>query len=229
MKRIYKTTICQYNLYDIKMNREQLVSFMSRTFSLIKANEKEFKGIEEPLALFHNKTHKYSGIQFGMEHGSLSIRACGRNEIKALKTWFKLYRLHHDFTPRNMQQTEEKYTLDFLPYMQIYFVSDFLVNRDKQRQLKNNRNKEAVKRILSDYIMANFLPFFTHIGYLHKREQQEITVNVLDYEAQPGLHQVFNKGKRKSYDIVFETNVILPHLFRMGEATATGFGDVTWI
>ena len=222
-----KIKILQYTLYDLKTGREELIKFMSRTFKLIETNTGEFNTISEPLALFHNKTHNYSGIQFGIEEGALSIRAYGGQEIKALKTWLKLYKKHHAYKPRNMQTIEERYSLEFLPGLQQYRLSRFLVNRAKQKQLSEAKNAEEVKKILADYVVANFLPFFNHLNYRHNRQLHEITVNLLHYKRRQKLYTVFKGAKRQAFDLVFETNLSLPRLFRMGEATAMGFGNVT--
>ena len=223
-----KTKTHQYTLYDQKVSQEELLKFMSQTFQLVEKNAKKFKGIDDPLAMFHNKTHHYSGIQFGIEGGALSIRAYGEEEIKALKIWWKLYREHHAFNPQNLQICKEKYTLGFLPSLQTYRLSNFLVNREKRQQLAQTKEKAEINQILADYVVANFFPFFNHLGYRHDREKQEIIVNLLKVKRQRKSHTVFRGGKRQAYDLIFESNLRLPHLFRMGEATAMGFGNLEW-
>ena len=223
-----KTKIHQINLYDIPMNKGGLRKFMSRVFQLVEQNTGAFRGVPAPLDLFHDKSHHYSGIQFGIVDGAVSIRAYGKTEIKALKIWWQLYRKQYAFKPENVQVIQEKYRLGFLPQPQTYRLNDFLVNKNKQKELNEIEDDETKKNILSEYIVANFFPFFNHLNYRHNRKEQEIVARVLRYKRQNKPQGTFRDYKRQAYDIVFETNLRLPHLFRMGEATALGYGNVNY-
>ncbi len=218
--------ILQYTLYDLPVRRGDLPAFMADSFKLIEENEKAFKGISDPLSLFHNRSHKYSGIQFGIDDGTLSVRAYGEPEITALKIWWKLHRKKNGLKPANLLTQKELYTLGFLPVLQTFKTARFLVNREKQRELSQQLDTESVSKILADYLVANFFPFFNHLGYRHDRAEREIVANVLRVKRLPKPYTVFKGAKRQAYDIVFETNLRLPRLFRMGEATALGFGNV---
>ena len=224
-----KTKIQQITLYDIPMNKGGLRKFMSRVFQLVEQHAGAFKGVPAPLDLFHDKSHHYSGIQFGIVDGAVSIRAYGKTEIKALKIWWQLYRKQYAFKPENVQIIQEKYRLGFLPQPQTYRLNNFLVSKSKQKELNELEDDKSVKSILSEYIVANFFPFFNHLNYRHDRKEQEIVVNILHYKRQKKPQGTFKDYKRQAYDIVFETNLRLPHLFRMGEATALGFGNVKYL
>ena len=223
-----KIKIYQISLFDMPVNQARLRSFMSRTFALVEQNAAAFKKIKEPTNLFHNHSHHYSGIQFGITDGAVSVRAYGKTEIKALKIWWQLYRKQYAYKPDNIQIIQEKYRLGFLSQPKRYQIKDFLVNKTKQKELEEADDEKA-KQILADYIVANFFPFFNHLNYRHDRKEQEIVVRVLRYKHQKQLQSTFKNYKRQAYDIVFESNLRLPHLYRMGEATALGYGNIEYL
>ena len=221
--------IHQYQLYDIPMQQAELLRFISDTLDLIEASPDVFKNTKKAKALFHNSKHQYSAIQFGIKHKHLSMTAYGDKAIKILKKWWIVYQRENALQVRNKVVCKEQYSLGFLPVLQTYRLQNFLISKEKSQDLRQAENAAERQKIMEDYIMANFLPFFNHIGYWHERTEQDIVVKIDSYKRIRKDISVFKGVKLKGYNIIFKTNLRLPHILRLGQSTALGFGEVNWL
>jgi len=222
-----KTKIYQLNIFDLPLTKTKLSYFMAQSFELIKKHQDSFIGIDEPLALFHNEEVKYTAIQYACKQGGLSLTAYGAKEIKALKQWWRLYKKNTGFNSKNKQEILEYYHLKITDKPLQYHVVKFLPSKTKSKELASLKNKKEYKLVLERYIMANFLPFFTHIGYRHDKDKNPITVKISKIIKHSKRFKGFKRASElEGYDIFFSANIVLPQTIRIGQNTAMGFGEI---
>jgi hypothetical protein len=215
--------IQQYQFFDIPISRKSLPAFMAETFNWIKSNEEKFKESEQVFTLFHNADYKYSSIQFGIKNGFLILSAYGNDEVKAVKAWWRLYSKQKKLQKDNILIISENYKLEILDFFVKYRVKNLLLHRNKKL---TGISQEELEQNLEQYIISNFLPFFSHLGYHHDKEKDRIYTAILELRELPEKMKVFKAKKLKAYDIVFKANIKLPKIFAIGQSTAMGYGRV---
>ncbi len=220
--------IHQYQLYDIPMQRSDLISFATQTFDFVKKHEKDFYPLENPYFLFHNKLDKYSSIQFGIKNKSLTLTAYGEDEIIAVEKWLALYVKEKRIKLNNTLICKELYTLDYLPVYQNYRIQNFIVHPDVRKSLWKAKNSDDRLEIMETYLWNNFKGLYNHIGYWQDGKQND-KVSIHKYQRIKNDFFGFKGKKLTGYDIFFSTKLRLPHILRLGLSTALGYGEVSWM
>jgi hypothetical protein len=214
--------IAQYQFFDIPMQMHEIPSFMANVLNEIKENKELYRDVDELYTLFHNETHRYSGIQFGHIDGHLSLSAYGTKEIKAVEEWWKIYSKQHKYTPTNILTGTEDYELELLDYFVKYKVELFLTNKEKKYDKHSETDFEMD---MEQYLVSNYFPFFNHIGYRHDRNRHNLYAVIISINKK-GKQRIFRGKQRDAYDIIFKSNIKLPRIFAMGQSTALGYGKV---
>ena len=216
--------ILQYNLFDVPvMNDVRAVqSIITETIKLVESEAQEFKGIANVIELFHNKDDKYSGIQYASINGSLSVTALGIKQTRVLRNWFRVFKKHHSAL-KNVQEIKEKYTAEFLTKAQNYHIPVLLVRNDVMKDIRDKKITKEER--LTQYIRNNCGTFLKYIGY---DPYPEIVVNIdkRTIKQYPNKFTVYKGYKRTGFNVVFTTNLRLPHILRIGQSTSLGYGSV---
>ena len=224
----HKIKIQKFHFAGIPVKAYQLKGFQGR--EILEFIDKNAGLFDNALSLkdcFHNKKSTYSKIQLSSEWGELALTAYGKDEINAVKQWWRHYKKQHK--GRLYMQTTEKYVLQILPEPKKYVVNNLLINRKKYERLQELKNEpEKFKAELEKYLMANLLPLFNLVGYWHDKEKNDLKPKISYYKEHQKKFKVYHDYYRNGFKIVFETRLLLPHLFRMGESTALGYGTIKW-
>ncbi len=222
----HKIKIQKFYFMGIPVKAYQLKSFQGKEIlEFIDKNAGLFKDAQDLKACFHNKKSTYSKIQLSSEFGELALTAYGKDEINAVKQWWKQYKKQHK--GRLYMQTTEKYVLQILPEPKKYVINNLLMNRKKYERLQEIKNKpEKYKAELEKYLMANLLPLFNLVDYWHDKDKNDLKPKILHYKEHKKKFKVYRNYYRHGFNVVFETRLLLPRLFRMGESTALGYGTV---
>jgi len=226
MSEDYKIRIQQYHLFDIKLKSQQLLKFMSDTFSLVSDNEAAFSDIKGGSDIFHNRRNTYSLIQFNADKAYPVLTAYGDNAIKALDIWFELFRKNNPEQSQNFQQNTENYR--FIPQAEkyTYRIKDFLINHERYDSIKH-ANKQEFNDGLGQYVVNMFLVFLKELSYKANENPLRIEAKIIKSNKKKQFVKPFKyASKFAAYDITFTINVRLPETIAFGIATARGFGVV---
>ena len=226
-----KLKINKYIFRNITLNSYDIMRFQSaEILKFIEKNASEFEDASRLMQAFHNDKIQYAGIQLASEQHRLAITAYGKSNIKAVETWWKVYRKKNKLSKTNVVKTQENYELQYSPEAYTYKISKMLIKKDKYEQLSRLKNNTArFNSVLAAYITANFLPLYNMIDHWHDRQKNDIQVQIV--KAQEHLHgfKVYKNRYRQGFDIVFTTRLLLPYNFAIGESTALGFGRINML
>lgn len=223
-----KIPILTLRLLDIKIPNEPDTKklLLNGAKDLAREHKKLFvkKGID--INIFHNDDIQYSGIQLGRYQGAVEWTAIGKDEVKAIKLWYKLFRKQSELMLENTVEIKEKYTPAFLKYQKKYQTKPFLINDDVAKELNDIDDKFARIDRLEKYLYGNFMPFFKHLGVEHDRNTNFLKITVVNIKNHNRSLPVYHQNKKTALDIIFKCNFRLPQTLSLGQSTALGYGKV---
>ena len=228
MKRIPIYTL---RLLDISIpdDPDVIKLLLNGAKDLAKEHKRAFKKNGIKPDIFHNDDVKYSGIQLSRYQGAPEWTAIGVKEVKALKTWFKLFKKQSDIKLKNIVEIKEKYTPEYLKYRKKYHTGTLLISDDIAKELNNTEDKFAVYDRMEKYLYGNIIRFLKHIGFEHNTDKKFIKVTVINLRSHKKAKRVYHKHKKTAFAVTFTCNFRLPQTVRLGQSTALGYGKVRHI
>ncbi len=175
--------------------------------------------------LFHNDQNRYSDIQIARYQGAVSFTAIGKDAVKTLKYWYKLFKSEHKKNLHNTLICTERYTPAFLSYQKKYRIRTLLISDNIAKELNQIPDKFARMERLEKYLTGNVKRFLKHINY--DTEDNFIKLNVSHFSFHPKALEVYHGQKKTAVDISFQINFALPQHLRLGQSTAIGYGKLT--
>ena len=191
---------------------------------LARHHQKKFQKKNLSIDLFHNNKIQYSGIQLGRYQGCPEWTAIGKQEVKALKLWFKIFKTENAHLLQNVVIIKERYTPDFLPYQKRYKISPLLVSDKLAKNLNELEDKYARFDHLEKYLYGNIKNFMQHVGYNHDPNQHFLKVTMMDCLPFDRALPVYHQQKKTAFRVRFKCNFRLPQIVRLGQSTALGYG-----
>ncbi len=227
--KIKSLPIRDYVWPDIPLKPHQTADFLSHEIlGFIGRHKSLFDNADELIRRMHNSGHHYTVVQIGSDKGALNITAYGKDAIRDVENWWKIYKKVNNIRPDNQIICKEKYTLSYDARPHTYRADTLLINRRKARELEAlENNPSAYYETFERYLTANFLPLYNLIGHRHDKEKHDVTPRILQIKKHPRTYKVFRQYRRPGFDVVFQTVLRLPVHFRMGESTALGYGKIT--
>jgi len=171
--------------------------------------------------------NKFSSIQFGIKNNSLTLTAYGEPEIKAVKKWIKLYTAEKHIKLHNKSLCKELYTFGFLESMQTYQIKNMIASPEVREELWKAGSYDKRLERMQQYLQNNFNGFYNHINWHVNKELDKVSIH--KYHRIKKDFYGFKNKKLTGYNITFSTNLRLPHILRLGQSTALGFGEVSWL
>jgi hypothetical protein len=181
--------------------------------------------------LIHN--HNESGvsyrlprIQFKLIDGKINVISIGQEAHNILKQKLMLHEkicIHNkQYKINNVTLSIDEYDVQTTDHMIAYqsinpWIALKSSNYKKYTMMENEEDK---KEFLESILIGNILSLMTGLEYeVHDR----IHVNIKDLEEK----YVNLKGKRfLAFDVVFETNIVIPDYLGIGKSSSRGYGTI---
>ncbi len=221
------TPILNINLFDIKIPDNVVLysQFLNEAKDLARNHKALFDEKEIPIDIFHNCSIAYSGIQFSRYLGSACFTAIGKKEVEALRLWYKLFIENSQIPVLNTRVTNEVYYPEITNNLINYSVNDILLKKEIHDEIKGLTNQFAKSDRFEKYLYGNIKSFLQRQLGMHIGEKEYISVKVQEFSSS-GYRPTYHGGSLAAFRIKFCTNVYLPHILRLGQAVALGYGLV---